>query len=62
MLLKAQPSEVYFWLSLATPHLLGNTKRISTDLRDKAGARLMPSERTEINRRVAAWKPTSEEQ
>ena len=37
MLLKAQPAEVYFWLGMATPHLTGNTKETSKQLREKAG-------------------------
>lgn len=60
MLLKAQPADVYFWLSLATPHLLGNTLRISKDLRDKAAARLNPTQKTEIDRRAEAWRPVPE--
>ncbi len=61
MLLKAQPSEVYFWLSLATPHLTGSTKQISKDLRDKAAKMLIPSEKTAIDRRVETWRPVEEQ-
>ena len=60
MLLKTQPADVYFWLSLATPHLLGNTLRISKDLRDKAAARLNPTQKTEIDRRAESWRPVPE--
>jgi hypothetical protein len=62
MMLKAQPSEVYFWLSLATPHLTGSTKQTSQQLRDKAGALLQSSEKTAIDRRVEAWRPVPEQQ
>ena len=31
MLLKAQPALVYFWLSIAEPHLTGDTKQKTTD-------------------------------
>ena len=61
MMLKAQPAEVYFWLGLATPHLTGNTKQTSQQLRDKAAALLNPSERTAIDRRVEAWRPVAEQ-
>lgn len=61
MLLKARPSEVYFWLGLATPHLTGNTKQTSEELRQKAASRLMPSERTAIDRRVKDWHPAAEQ-
>jgi TPR repeat protein len=60
MMLKAQPSEVYFWLGLATPHLTGSTRQTSQQLRDKAGALLQSSERTAIDRRVEAWRPVPE--
>ena len=61
VLLKAQPEKVYFWLSLATPHLSGSTKQISKTLRDKAAARLNPAQKTEIDRSVEAWKPVEEQ-
>lgn len=61
MLLKAQPALVYFWLSVATPHLLGNAKETSKGLRDKAAARLPPSERAEIDERVKNWRPVEEQ-
>jgi len=61
MLLKAEPQEVYFWLGLATPHLTGSTKDKSQELRTKAGARLNPSQKTDIDRRVAAWRPAEEQ-
>ena len=61
MLLKAEPSEVYFWLGLATPHLTGSTKDTSQQLRAKAAARLVPNEKTEIERRIAAWHPAEEQ-
>jgi TPR repeat protein len=61
-LLKAQPSEVYFWLSLATPHLTGSARDTAKGLRDKAAARLMPADKTTIDRRVQTWKPVEEQQ
>jgi len=61
MLLKAQPSEVYFWLGVATPHLTGSTKQTSQELREKAAGRLNPMERTAIDRRVNAWRPVEEQ-
>jgi hypothetical protein len=60
MLLKAQPADVYFWLGVATPHLTGSTKDTSQQLRAKAGARLNPTQKTEIDRRVTAWHPVEE--
>jgi TPR repeat protein len=62
MMLKAQPSEVYFWLGLATPHLTGSTKQTSQQLRDKAAALLNPTQRTAIDRRVKDWHPVAEQQ
>lgn len=61
VLLKAEPSQVYFWLSVATPHLLGNAKETSKDLRDKAASHLLPAERAQIDERVKAWRPTVEQ-
>jgi TPR repeat protein len=62
MLLKAQPADVYFWLSLATPHLTGSTKDTSRQLRDKAAALLNPTQKTAIDRRVEDWHPVPEQQ
>jgi len=61
MLLKANPSEVYFWLGIATPHLIGNTKQTSQDLRQKAASRLLPAERTAIDHRISSWHPVQEQ-
>ncbi len=61
MLLKAQPTDVYFWLSLATPHLTGSTKQTSQQLRDKSDALLSPAQRTAIDRRVKDWHPVEEQ-
>lgn len=60
MLLKAQPADVYFWLTVATPHLTGNTKQISKDLREKAAARLNSTQKTDLDRRAEDWRPTAE--
>ncbi len=60
MMLKGQPDKVYFWLSLATPHLVGDAKQKSTELRDKAGARLSPSQKVEIDKNLKDWRPVEE--
>lgn len=62
MLLKAEPHEVYFWLSLAEPHLLGNTKQKTTELRKTAADRLTPAQRAAIDQKVKNWHPVFEEQ
>ena len=62
MLLKAQPALVYFWLSIAEPHLTGDTKQKTTTLRNEAATRISPSERGEIDQRVKAWRPVEESQ
>jgi TPR repeat protein len=61
MMLKAQPSEVYFWLGVATPHLTGSTKDTSQQLRAKASALLTSTDKTAIDRRVSAWHPVPEQ-
>jgi len=61
MLLKAQPAEVYFWLSVAAPHLTGETKQKTTELRTTAAARLSPAERTQIDQQVKTWRPVEEQ-
>ena len=60
MLLKAQPADVYFWLSVAAPHLTGETLDKTKELRTTASGRLSPAQRTEIDRRVKAWRPVEE--
>lgn len=61
MLLKAEPAEVYYWLSLATPHLLGKTRDKSAELRQAAAARLRPADRAQIDQRVKSWHPVEEQ-
>jgi len=61
MLLKAQPSEVYFWLSVAAPHLTGETKTKTAELRTTAAARLTPTERAQLDQQVKAWRPVEEQ-
>jgi TPR repeat protein len=60
MLLKAEPALVYFWLSVAAPHLTGETKQKTTELRNTAAARLSPAQRAEIDQRVKVWRPVEE--
>ncbi len=61
MLLKAQPAEVYFWLSVAAPHLTGETKQKTSDLRTTAAGHLTPAERAQIDQQVKAWRPVEEQ-
>ena len=61
MLLKAQPAKVYFWLSVAAPHLNGQTKEKTTELRTTAAARLSPAQRAEIDQQVKVWRPVEEQ-
>lgn len=61
MLLKAQPAEVYFWLSVATPHLTGDSGQKSKELRETAAGRLTAQQRTEIDGKVKSWRPAIEE-
>lgn len=60
MLLKAQPALVYFWLSIAEPHLTGDTKTKTTSLKNEAANRLPPGERAQIDQRVKDWRPVEE--
>lgn len=61
MLLKADPAKVYFWLSVAAPHLTGQTKEKTTELRNTAAARLSPAQKAEIDRQVKDWRPVEEQ-
>jgi hypothetical protein len=61
MLLKAQPEKVYFWLSVAAPHLLGQTKEKTTELRTAAAAKLSPAQKAEIDQQVKDWHPVEEQ-
>jgi len=61
MLLKAEPAKVYFWLSVAVPHLTGQTKAKTTELRTAAAALLTPAQRSEIDQQVKVWRPVEEQ-
>ena len=61
MLLKAEPAEVYFWLSLATPHLTGDSGQKSKELRNTAAGRLTAQQRTQIDEKVKNWHPVIED-
>jgi hypothetical protein len=60
MLLKAEPAKVYFWLSVAAPHLTGQTKDKATELSTTAAKRLSPAQRAEIDQQVKVWRPVEE--
>jgi TPR repeat protein len=61
MLLKAEPAKVYFWLSVAAPHLSGQTKEKTTELRSTAAARLSPAQKAEVDQAVKVWHPVEEQ-
>jgi hypothetical protein len=61
MLLKAEPAKVYFWLSVAAPHLAGQTKLKTMELRTTSAARLSPAQRAEIDQQVKVWRPVEEQ-
>ena len=61
MLLKAQPAKVYFWLSVAAPHLTGETKSKTDELLTTASARLSRIQRSELDQQVKAWRPVEEQ-
>jgi TPR repeat protein len=61
VLLKAEPAKVYFWLSVAAPHLTGETREKTTELRNAAAARLSPAQRAEIDQQVKVWRPVEEQ-
>ncbi|HEY1984624.1 MAG TPA: tetratricopeptide repeat protein [Terracidiphilus sp.] len=61
MLLKAEPAEVYFWLSAAAPHLTGQTRDKTAKLRSDAAGLLSPAQRTAIDQKVKAWHPVEEQ-
>ena len=61
MLLKAEPAKVYFWLSVAAPHLTGQTKEKTAELRTTTAARLSPAQRAEIDQQVKVWRPVEEQ-
>ena len=62
MLVKAEPQEVYFWLGVAEPHLVGDTKKKTTDLRQAASAKLSPAQRKAVDDRIRKWHPVLEQQ
>ena len=61
MLLKSEPAKVYFWLSVATPHLIGQTKEKAAELRTTAAKRLSPAQRAEVDQQVKVWRPVEEQ-
>ncbi len=61
MLLKTQPAKVYFWLGVAAPHLTGETRSKTTELRTSAAARLSPAQKAEIDQQVKDWRPVEEQ-
>lgn len=61
MLLKTQPAMVYFWLGVAAPHLTGETKERTMELRATAAARLSPAQKAEIEQQVKVWRPVQEQ-
>lgn len=53
-------AESYFWLGIAAKYEDGYVeKKIIADDRRKAADELLPEQKTEIDRRVAEWKPTT---
>jgi TPR repeat protein len=66
MRLSNQPSEVYYWMSLATPQFKGNTNgdvmALAIKLRDEAAATLTPAERAEVDKRIQEWQATHPQQ
>ena len=61
ILLKAQPEKVYFWLSVAAPHLTGQTGDKTTELRTAAAAKLSSAQKAEIDQQVKDWRPVEEQ-
>jgi TPR repeat protein len=61
MLLKAEPAKVYFWLSLAEPHFIGQTKAKTTELRTAAAAKLSAAQKAEIDQQVKLWRPVEDQ-
>jgi TPR repeat protein len=58
MLLHPNPKETYFWLSVALPHLTGQTLQNGTRARAIAAAALKPDERAQLDERVRQWHPS----
>jgi len=55
MLLKDQPEEAYYWLSLAAPHMKGESLAKTAKLREAASAKLTADARTGVDERVNQW-------
>jgi hypothetical protein len=62
MMLHDQPEESYYWLSLAAPHLKGDTQGKVTKLREDAAATLSPAKRAEIDERIKQWQAAHQPQ
>jgi hypothetical protein len=60
MLLKAEPEQVYFWLSVAAPHMVGQTKDKTAELRKDAAGRLSPAQKADLDKQVRDWRPVEE--
>ena len=56
MVLHEQPEELYFWLSLAAPHLKGDPLAKSKQILNVAAGILGPAKRAEIDARVKQWQ------
>ena len=56
MHLHNQPEEVYYWLSLAAPHLTGDTLDRIAKVRDAAAVVLTPAKHAEIDERIKQWQ------
>jgi len=48
-------------LSVAAPHLAGQTKLKTMELRTTSAARLSPAQRAEIDQQVKVWRPVEEQ-
>ena len=51
----SKPAEAYFWLSLATNHLDGDSLLKANVLRDDAAARLKPADKVQADDRISQW-------
>ena len=50
------PKEVYFWLTLAIPHLEGDTLKNATAIREEAASHLSATQQAEIETRAKQWQ------
>ena len=61
MLLKTDPEQVYFWLSVAAPHMVGQTKEKTAELRKDAAGHLSPAQKADLDKQVRDWRPVEEQ-